>query len=78
MTPAAQVQPHLPRPEPGDQLLSLAFSEHYLDQLRVADLLPGGTPRASVVEGGRGDLDPVLTEHSADGSTPNSTLWSSM
>jgi hypothetical protein len=42
MTPATQMQPHLARAEPRDQPLSLAFSHHDLDQLRIADLLPEG------------------------------------
>ena len=42
MTPATQMQPHLARAEPRDQLLSLAFSRHDLDQFRIADLVPGG------------------------------------
>jgi hypothetical protein len=44
MTTATQMQPHIARAEPRDQLLSLAFSHRDLDQLRIADLLPGGLP----------------------------------
>ena len=69
MAAAAQVQPQLPRPEPGHEPLA-SHGGHHLDQLSVPQRSPARRLGPRSVEGGRGDRTAVLGEHPADRLDP--------
>src|SRR6185437_2386971 len=63
---AAQSQPHLARPEPGEELLLGPFGRDQLDNLGIAQVTPRRSAAHRLVVRARGDLDAVLGQHATD------------